>query len=154
MKISILGVGRGRHSCINCSNKTSLSVNYVAAFWRAARRRSEYSIKLQVPWNDFTLPSSPNNWYSAVQLQTEAESKAGMETAPQPCSSEVRWVLLTRKVVEAIEGNVIAFLNRENTGVALKFGPYVMFDAFPHCSKHLLDFMLWFHILEIFTKRG
>lgn len=65
-------------------------MNFVAAFWRTARRRSGYPIKLQVPWNNFTLPPSADHWSSDVQLQTEAESKAGVEAAPQPCSPEVR----------------------------------------------------------------
>lgn len=95
-----------------------LCVHYAAALWRTARR-SEYSIKLQVSWNNFTVSSSSDNRCSDVQLQTKAKSKAGMETTPQPGSSEVWWSLLTRKVVEAIVGNVIAFMNRESTAITL-----------------------------------
>lgn len=65
-------------------------MNSVAAFWKTARRRSEYPIKLQVSWNNFTLPPPADHWSPGVQLQTEAESKAGVEAAPQPRSPEVR----------------------------------------------------------------
>lgn len=91
-----------------------LSVNSLAAFWRTARRGSEYQIKLQVSWNNFPLPPSADHWSSDVQLQTEAESEAGVEAAPQPHPPEVRkrWFLIPRKEVG---------MSRGSTGVTPQF---------------------------------
>lgn len=91
-------------------------MHFAAALRRSTRRRSEHSIKLQVPRNNFTLPSSSDNWCPDIQLPTKAESKAGMETTPQSSSPEVCSFYLIGKV-EAIVGNVMAFTNRESAGI-------------------------------------